>query len=136
VHVVDAYRHDYGTQSLVVHQASYSAKLDWRNTKVNVRLRHAVIPLEVLDERKLRLRRAASKLTLEGRQTVTARVPGKVVRVLVKVGDAVVAGQALAVVEALEMENEVPSPKGGRVVALHVHEGQAVEANASLCAVE
>jgi biotin carboxyl carrier protein len=136
VHVVDAYRHDYGTLSLVVDQASYSAMLDWRDTKVNVRLRHAVIPLEVLDERKQRLRRAASKLTIEGRQTVTARVPGKVVKLLVKVGDAVAAGQALAVVEALEMENEVPSPKGGRVVALHVQEGQAVEANASLCAIE
>lgn len=135
-HLVDAYRHDYGTLSLVVDHASYSAMLDWRDTKVNVRLRHAIIPLEVLDERKLRLRRVAAKLTIEGRQTVTARVPGRIVKVLAKVGDAVRAGQALAVVEALEMENEIRSPKDGRLVELHVEEGQFVGGNAKLCTVE
>jgi hypothetical protein len=61
VHVVDAFRHDYGTLSLIVDTASYSAMLDWRGTKVNVRLRHSTLALELLDEKKLRLRRAASK---------------------------------------------------------------------------
>jgi biotin carboxyl carrier protein len=136
VYVVDAYRHDYGTLSLVVDHASYSAMLDWRDTRVNVRLRHAVVPLELLDERRLRLRRVAARLTVEGRQTVTSRVPGKVVKVLVKVGDEVKAGQALAVVEALEMENELRSPKDGRVVELHVRAGQAVAGDARLCTVE
>jgi len=136
VHVVDAYRHDYGTLSLVIDTASYSAMLDWRDTKVNVRLRHAVIPLEVLDERRLRLRRVVAKLTMDGPQTVTAPVAGRVVKVLAQVGDAVQAGQALVVVEALEMENEMRSPKDGRLVELHVGEGQAVEGNARLCTVE
>jgi biotin carboxyl carrier protein len=136
VHVVDAYRYDHGTLSLVVDHASYSAMLDWRDTRVNVRLRHAVVPLEILDERRLRLRRGGAKLTVEGRQPVVARLPGRVLRVLVKDGDAVQAGQAIAVVEALEMENEVRSPKDGRVVELHVQVGQFVEGNAKLCAVE
>ena len=118
VHVVDAFRLDFGTLSLLVDQASYSAMLDWRDTKVNVRLRHAIVPLELLDERRLRLRRAAPKLTIDGRQAVTAPVAGVVRRVLVAEGDAVKAGQALAVVEALEMENELRSPKDGRVVGL------------------
>ncbi|HEX9307431.1 MAG TPA: biotin/lipoyl-containing protein [Anaeromyxobacter sp.] len=136
VHVVDAFRHDYGTLSLVVDQASYSVMLDWRDTKVNVRLRHAVVPLELLDERRLRLRRAAARLTIEGKQTVVAPVAGVVRRVLVKQGEPVKAGQALVVVEALDMENELRSPKDGRVVELHVSEGQAVLGNARLCAVE
>jgi biotin carboxyl carrier protein len=136
VHRVDAYRHDYGTLSLLVDQASYSAMLDWRDTKVNVRLRHAVVPLELLDERRLRLRRAASRLTIEGRQAVTSRVPGKVAKVLVKVGDRVAAGQALVVVEALEMELEMRSPKEGTVVELAVQAGQAIEGNAIICVVE
>ncbi len=64
----------------------------------------------------------------EGCQTVTAPMPGKVVRVLVKAGDAVEAGQGLLVVEAMKMQNEVKSPRSGRVEKLAVREGQAVNA--------
>jgi biotin carboxyl carrier protein len=135
VHLVDAFRHDYGTLSLVVDTASYSAMLDWRDTKVNVRLRHATVPLELLDERRLRLRRLARR-AVEGKQVVVAPLPGKVLKVLVGLGDAVEAGQPLVVVEALDMENELRSPKDGRVVALRATDGQAVLAGARLCEVE
>jgi biotin carboxyl carrier protein len=137
VHVVDAYRHDYGTLSLIVDTASESAMLDWRGaTKLNVRLEHSTYPLEILDERKLRLRRAAGRFTAEGRQAVTSPMPGKVVKVLVRPGDEVKQGQGLVVVEAMKMENELKSPKDGKVVEVVAAEGQAVEANAKLCTVE
>lgn len=136
VHVVDAFRHDYGSLSLIVDTASYSAMLDWRGTRVNVRLRHTTLPLEILDEKKLRLRRAAGRFTVEGRQAVTSPMPGKIVKVLVAEGDAVKQGQGLVVVEAMKMENELRSPKDGKVVELLAAEGQAVEANAKLCVVE
>ncbi len=136
VHVVDAFRHDYGTLSLIVDTASYSAMLDWRGSRVNVRLRHTTLPLELLDERKLRLRRAAGGFTVEGRQAVTSPMPGKVVKLLVAAGDEVKQGQGLVIVEAMKMENELKSPKDGRIVELLVAEGQAVEANAKLCVVE
>lgn len=136
VHVVDAFRHDHGTLSLIVDTASYSAMLDWRGTQVNVRLRHAILPLELLDERKLRMRRAAGGFTVEGRQTVSTPMPGKIVKVLVRAGDEVRQGQGLVVVEAMKMENELRSPKDGKVVDLLVAEGQAVEANTKLCVIE
>lgn len=136
VHLVDAFRHDHGTLSLLVDAQSHAAMLDWRDTKVNVRLRHAVIPLELLDERKLRMRRVAAKLTLEGRQDVEAPMPGRIARVLVKAGDAVRAGQALVVFEAMQMENELRSPKDGTVAEVLATEGQAVAARARLCTVE
>lgn len=136
VHLVDAFRHDYGTLSLIVDGASHSAMLDWRDTRVSVRLRHATIPLEILDEKRLRMRRASGKFTLEGRQTVSSPMPGKVVKVLAAVGDEVKQGQGLVVVEAMKMENELKSPKDGKVVEVEVREGQAVEANAKLCTVE
>ena len=136
VHVVDAFRHDYGTLSLLVDTRSHSAMLDWRDTKVNVRLRHAVIPLELLDERKLRLRRAAGKFSVEGPQAVVAPMPGRVAKVLVKPGDAVKAGQPLVVFEAMKMENELKSPKDGKVTEVLAREGDAVEARTRLCTVE
>jgi biotin carboxyl carrier protein len=136
VHVVDAFRHDYGTLSLLVDTSSHSAMLDWRDTHVNVRLRHAIIPLELLDERKLRMRRAAGKFTMEGRQAVAAPMPGRVAKVLAKAGDEVRAGQAVVVFEAMKMENELKSPKDGKVVEVLAREGEAVDAGTRLFTVE
>jgi pyruvate carboxylase subunit B len=62
-------------------------------------------------------------------------MPGKVVRVLVQAGEKVEAGQGLLVVEAMKMQNEIRSPKGGIVERLHVKEGQPVNAGEVLCIV-
>jgi biotin carboxyl carrier protein len=63
-------------------------------------------------------------------------MPGKVVRVLVSEGDAVEAGQGLLVVEAMKMQNEIRSPKSGRVEKLFAKEGLAVNAGDVLAWVE
>ena len=136
VHRVDAWRHDHGTLSLLVDGTSYSATLDERGSRVQVCLDGSVFPIEILDERRLRLRRAAGRFTVEGKQTVTAPMPGKVVKVLAAKGAQVREGQGLVVIEAMKMENELKSPKDGRVVELYVQEGQTVDGNAKLCAVE
>jgi biotin carboxyl carrier protein len=73
---------------------------------------------------------------VEGRQEILAPMPGKVVRVLAAVGDAVEAGQGLLVVEAMKMQNEIRSPKGGKVERLLVKEGQNVNAGEVLAWVE
>ena len=62
-------------------------------------------------------------------------MPGKVVRLLAKAGDAVEAGQGLLVVEAMKMQNEIRSPKRGTVERVLVTEGQAVNAGEVLCVV-
>jgi biotin carboxyl carrier protein len=75
-------------------------------------------------------------LQAEGRQQITAPMPGKVVRVLVSEGDAVEAGQGLLVVEAMKMQNEIRSPKNGKVEKLLAKENQAVNAGDVLAWVE
>jgi biotin carboxyl carrier protein len=67
-------------------------------------------------------------LEAEGRQQIIAPMPGKVVRLLVNVGDAVEAGQGLLVIEAMKMQNEIRSPKRGKVERLQAKEGQPVNA--------
>ena len=134
---VDAYRHDSGTLSLIVDTTSYSVVLDQRGASTRVCVRpNQQFAIEILDERRLRMRRATGKFTLEGKQTLTSSMPGKVVKVLVAVGDEVKEGQGLVVVEAMKMENEMRSPRDGKVVELHVVEGQAVDGGARLVAVE
>jgi biotin carboxyl carrier protein len=71
----------------------------------------------------------------EGRQQIVAPMPGKVVRLLVKVGDHVEVGQGLLVVEAMKMQNEIRSPKNGTVERVLVREGQPVNAGEILCVV-
>jgi len=73
---------------------------------------------------------------VEGRQEILAPMPGKVVRVLAAVGNAVEAGQGLLVVEAMKMQNEIRSPKSGKVERLLVKEGQNVNAGEVLAWVE
>ena len=55
-----------------------------------------------------------------------ALMPGKVVEVLIQVGDVVVRDQGLLVIEAMKMENEVKSPASGEVKEVLVEPGQAV----------
>lgn len=90
---------------------------------------------EVADPRAWRGRRHGT-LEAEGRQQVVAPMPGKVIRVLVKAGDRVEAGQGLLVVEAMKMQNEIRSPKSGVVERLLAVEGQPVNAGDVLAWVE
>ena len=87
---------------------------------------------DVSDESELR---APGAFTLDGRQTVTAPVAGRVVRVLCQAGQQVRAGQPLLVLRAMHMENELKAPRDGAVVELLVEAGQTVEVNARLCVV-
>ncbi len=72
--------------------------------------------------------RKQSVLEAEGRQQIVAPMPGKVIRILVSVGDQVEVGQGLVVVEAMKMQNEIRSPKKGKVERLLAKEGQPVNA--------
>jgi biotin carboxyl carrier protein len=63
-------------------------------------------------------------------------MPGKVVRVLVKAGALVEAGDALVVVEAMKMQNELKSPKSGTVVEVRAEMGAPVNAGDLLVIVE
>ena len=81
-------------------------------------------------------RRSTTEHGSEGRQNLVAPMPGKVVRVLLSVGDEVAPGQGVVVVEAMKMQNEIKSPKSGRVVEVRVTEGANVNANQVLAVVE
>jgi biotin carboxyl carrier protein len=58
---------------------------------------------------------------------IKAPIPGVVVRVLVEVGEDVVADQPVLVLEAMKMENEIRAVRAGRVASLSVRPGQSVK---------
>ncbi len=59
-------------------------------------------------------------------------MPGKILKILVREGDQVKVGQGLLVLEAMKMENEIPSPKDGAVKRILVKEGDTVDTGQAL----
>ncbi len=80
--------------------------------------------------------RRGARAARSGPQRLTAPMPGKVVRVLVKPGDAVAARQPVVVVEAMKMENELRAGREGTVADVHAREGSSVEAGALLVVIQ
>jgi biotin carboxyl carrier protein len=88
---------------------------------------------EALDARTRAIRDlAAATQAASGPAPLVAPMPGLVVRVLAEVGAEVVAGQALVVVEAMKMENELRASSAARITAVHAVAGTAVEKGAVL----
>ena len=63
---------------------------------------------------------------------VNAPMPGNILKVNVKAGDAVKAGTVLVVLEAMKMENEIMAPKDGTVTQVLVSKGSTVDTGAAL----
>ena len=89
----------------------------------------------VSDGRRRRSVDAADVADAGGDHAVRVPMPGRVVRVLVDLGDTVKAGQGLVVVEAMKMENEVSSPTAGVVSEVRVAAGDSVEVGGVLVVV-
>jgi biotin carboxyl carrier protein len=115
-----------GIYSMLLGAESFEVCVEERGAWLVVQIGGNNWTAKVTDPRQWR--RRGGTLEVEGRQQVVAPMPGKVVRVLAKAGEAVEAGQGLLVVEAMKMQNEIRSPKKGTVERLLVTEGQAVNA--------
>jgi len=89
----------------------------------------------VRDPRSLASRRHVDDAS-HGVRKITAPMPGKVVRILASPGTPVESGQAVLVIEAMKMQNELKSPKKGTVKKINISEGSAVEAGQALAEVE
>jgi biotin carboxyl carrier protein len=140
--VVDVARVDRTTMSMIVEGArdcSHEVSLlDGREPgEVEVHLRTGVVRTRVAAAGE-RGRRApgAGPGAPGGPQRVSAPMPGKIVKVLVKPGDAVAPRQGLVVIEAMKMENELRAARAGRVKDVHVAPGDLVEAGRLLTVIE
>ena len=121
----------------------YSVLLDGRSYDARIeRTAHATVviidghrfEIQVRDPR--RWSRQSGPEGGAGLETLTAPMPGKVVRVLAAAGDTVEAGQGILVVEAMKMQNELKTTRSGRVAAIHAREGATVSAGEPLATIE
>ena len=144
---VDAARLDAHTLSLLVDSVSpESTALRRSGYEVSLALDPAGGPLVVhvggvpvavaLNGRRRWSRKDDGRTSGSGPQRLVAPMAGKVVRVLVKVGDIVGPRQPIVVVEAMKMENELRASRGGTVAEIHAREGMSVDAAALLIVIQ
>ena len=130
---VDSHKLEADFYSILTGGRSYEVSVE--ATRDGYRVRHgAAEQLVTLSDpgRQAREELADSK----GTAAVLSAMPGKVVRVLVNVGDTVEAGQGVMVVEAMKMENEITAPRPGRISSIAVQPEQTVESGAALLVIE
>lgn len=87
-----------------------------------------------LEEEKAGPRSVAAAVASEG--SVTAIMPGKIIRLLVAEGDEVAEGAVICILEAMKMENELKAPIAGTVQRVYVQPGQDVEMGMVLAEIE
>ena len=127
--------------SAVVSTSHYQVKIDGENFDVEIKGDKAIVNGEELlisdlaavtdkkeDVSKKEIRSSAESVA----ETVVAKMPGVVSRILVKEGDTVSKGENLLVVEVMKMETFVQSPKDGYVKSIAVQVGEQVDTNKKL----
>jgi biotin carboxyl carrier protein len=123
------------TISLIYKGKSFEARRESSSDGVRIWINGESYPVEVSDPRSFRGRKKRSDLE-DGPRKLIAPMPGKVVRVLVSDSSEVEAGQGIMVIEAMKMQNEIKSPKKGRVQKIAVQSGASVNAGDLLAVVE
>ena len=115
-----------------VYEAAVSST---QHDHISVRVRNAEFEIAISDPKRLRGSAAAGE-DASGKAEIKTAMPGKIVRILKAVGDAVQKGDAILVVEAMKMQNEIRSPKDGTVSELRAAEGTTVAAGDVLAIIE
>lgn len=106
------------------------------NRKFRVNTLYKSFDVDIVDaEYRYQESRNKSK-QLEGNNVISSPMPGRIVRIPVKEGQEVEAGQTVIVVSAMKMESEYKSPKKGIVKNVHVKEGDVVNGHQPLITVE
>jgi acetyl/propionyl-CoA carboxylase alpha subunit len=129
--LVDVRMLEPGVMSLIVEARQYRCVLDGDGVVIGGRR----FGFEVEDPRSLQGRRGGGQ-GAQGPRPVKAPMPGRVVRLLVEVGDEVAEGQGVVVIEAMKMQNELKASKAGRVAKVGVAVGDTVGSGDVLLVVE
>ena len=137
LHQVDAARIDAHTLSLIVDNMWQRDTVITPESSGRLVVLAGAVPVTVrLNGRRGGGRRQGGGAAGSGPLRIVAPMPGKVVRVLVKAGDAIRARQPVVVVEAMKMENELRADRDGTVAEIHTREGMSVEAGALLVVIQ
>lgn len=117
-----------GLYSLLIDNQSMELVVEETQQGYRVSFGSRAFDVRVADERQLKLAGGRGALEAAGGEIqVKAPIPGLVVRVLIRTGDTVKAGQPIIILEAMKMENELRAVREGIVGDVRVKAGERVE---------
>jgi biotin carboxyl carrier protein len=125
---VDARAAQPGIYSLLLDGASYVADVAGHGGTTTVDVGGERYEIQVEERTRWVIRTRGGAAGGGGGQTLVAPLPGRITHVAVRPGDAVARGDALLVIEAMKMENELRAGAAGTVAEVRVAAGQPVNA--------
>ncbi len=130
---IDLQAIDEVTYSLLLGTASHEALVEANGNELSILLHGRLYTARVMDERESRLaQRSSSLASAAGEITIKSPMPGLIVAVPVREGQAVEKGQTVVVLESMKMENELKAPRDGAVASIKVVPRQSVEQHQAL----
>lgn len=125
-----------GVYSIIIDNKSHNIELiqtEYKNYVVNTYSRSYDVEIIDAESKYLKSRRSDDG---HEESIISSPMPGKIVKILVKVGDKVKAGDTVVVVSAMKMESEYKVKKDRIIKEIKVKEGDTVEANQPLVVIE
>ena len=122
------------TVTVTLNGKNYAVKIFGKSASVNGKQYDFAVAEGIVEEQPVRL--ASMGTSGEKFTEVHSTLPGAVIRIPVKPGDTVQAGQLLLVLEAMKMETPVNAPVAGVLAKLEVAEGQQVQSGALLAVIK
>lgn len=132
---IDALLASPNVVSVLMDGKAYEIKREQSATDTHLWVGNRRYLAEPRDPRSLQAQRSKAGDT-QGPKKLIAPMPGKVVRILLTEGADVVLGQGILVMEAMKMQNEIKSPKKGKLQKLMVQPGGSVNAGDVLAIVD
>lgn len=125
------YRYLDNIISFLFNDTSYLVDVVATDNEYSVYTRGAWRTLKIYNDETL-LHHALKSGGMGGSDSITAGMPGKIVKIMVEAGQEVQAEQPLLIMEAMKMENEIRAPANTKIKSIHVKPGEAVESGALL----
>ena len=113
---------------LLVNNESFEGLIEQRGDTWRVLFRGDMYEVQVADERTQLMRaRAGIAVPDSGEWPIKSPMPGMVVSVPVEVGQEVKKGDNIVILESMKMENELKTPRAGKISQINIKKGDSVE---------
>ena len=135
---VDIVMVETGVYSILIENKSYNIELvrDESGKNYVVNTPYNYFPLEVIDMQTKYMKNRVKDDTDATQDRVFSPMPGKIVKIPVKIGEEVTAGQTVIVVEAMKMQSDYKVKRDSIIKDILVKEGDTIEGNQTLIVLE
>lgn len=126
------YQYMDDTISFLFKNSSYLLDVTSNGVDYTVYARGAFRTVKLYNEEMILHESLKGGAALSAAGDLVSEMPGKIVKVFVKVGQEVKTGDPLLIMEAMKMENEIRASRDAKITAIHIKDGENVETGAQL----